>query len=184
MINLLPPKGKKAVKLEYYLRVATTYLFLLSATTIVVGTLFVPTMFYIWFQMDIYRSELSTDEAATKLEMVEEEFTLANDVSDLLLEDESYRGFKEVYDNIFALTGEGVEVNNISATKNKGVIKTVSVSGKADDRNSLIAFRDRLNGHEYFDEAKLPISDLAQNKMIQFSIEVTTSDLVKKPYED
>lgn len=46
----------------------------------------------------------------------------------------------------------------------------LSISGIASDRQTLVAFEDSLNASGSFSEITLPVSDLAQNKNINFQI--------------
>jgi len=43
MINLLPPKAKKFAKIEYYLRVGSTFAFLFGALALFIAVAHIPT---------------------------------------------------------------------------------------------------------------------------------------------
>ena len=52
----------------------------------------------------------------------------------------------------------------------------VNITGTATDRQSLASFRDRMLAHPLISEVNLPISNLATDKDIQFSITVTMTN--------
>ena len=62
-----------------------------------------------------------------------------------------------------------VRITSLSWIKANNKIK-FSVSGVAPDRQTLIAFENRINASGYFSEVSLPISNLAKEKNIEFQI--------------
>ncbi|MFZ2484549.1 MAG: PilN domain-containing protein [Minisyncoccia bacterium] len=63
----------------------------------------------------------------------------------------------------------GISVNGLSWSKEGGEV-TLSISGMATDRQTLINFQDRIENSEYFSKATLPISNLAKDRDIDFQI--------------
>lgn len=186
MINLLPPQGKKKVSFEYHLRVASAYLMLIGSIVIVVGVLFLPSFFLIVFQKSAYMSQLDSSVDTTRLEDIEKEFKISNDISDLLLDTKRYIPTGSVIDVVWELAAEGVVIINLQIVKKEGAISAVNMRGVAINRDVLIQFRDSLKEHEYFEEVNLPISDLTKNENINFSIAVTPTKVLTEfvPYEN
>ena len=65
----------------------------------------------------------------------------------------------------------GIRLTGFSWTKVKDKI-TLSVGGVARDRQTLITFEDSINASGNFAEVTLPISNLAQDKDIDFQIKL------------
>jgi hypothetical protein len=77
------------------------------------------------------------------------------------------------------LAGKPVNVN-ISAfqfTEREGN-DVIVVEGKADDRDALLTFRRALEGEARFVLVKLPISNLAQTKDINFVLTIEIEDIM------
>ena len=68
----------------------------------------------------------------------------------------------------------GIRLTGFSWTKVKDKI-TISVNGVATDRQTLVVFEDRINVSGGFSEVNLPISNLAQDKDIDFQIKLGVS---------
>ena len=67
----------------------------------------------------------------------------------------------------------GIEIRKIVFGTDGDKVKPITLSGVAADRESLAAFRDSLLGDEAIEKADLPISNLAKDKDINYSITVT-----------
>jgi hypothetical protein len=78
--------------------------------------------------------------------------------------------FKELQDPGISLTSIGIRYTD------KGVLGPANISGEADDRQALAAFRERLLSQPEVVSVDLPISNLAKDKDIQFSMTVTIAD--------
>ena len=77
----------------------------------------------------------------------------------------------------------GVTLTNFSWMKVKDKTN-LAVNGVAPDRQTLIVFENRINASGYFSEVVLPISNLAQDKDIDFQIKfslATSTSPVKTP---
>ena len=65
----------------------------------------------------------------------------------------------------------GIRLTGFSWIKVKDKV-TLSVNGVASDRQVLIVFEDRIKTSGYFSEVTLPLSNLAQDKNIDFQIKL------------
>ena len=78
----------------------------------------------------------------------------------------------------------GARLTGFSWTRAEDEV-TLSVNGVALDRQTLIAFENSINSSGYFSEVTLPISNLAQDKNIDFQIKfspaASTSGSLKTP---
>jgi len=74
----------------------------------------------------------------------------------------------------------GVSITGFSLLRVKDKI-TLSVSGVALDRQTLIAFENRINSSGYFSEVTLPISNLAKDRNIDFQIKFLPTSPAQTP---
>jgi hypothetical protein len=66
----------------------------------------------------------------------------------------------------------GIRITRFSWTKDEDEI-TLAISGVAQDRVTLITFQDNINASGHFSEVALPISNLAQDKDLDFQMTFT-----------
>jgi len=71
-----------------------------------------------------------------------------------------------------SLQGPGVQITNVGLNKNKEGMAPATITGVATDRRNLASFRDRLLAEEEVVSVDLPISNLAQDKDIRFTVTV------------
>lgn len=71
-----------------------------------------------------------------------------------------------------SLTQMSVDTGSVAANKDGG-LGTISVSGVASDRDSLLAFKHNLEKNGRFIKVELPLSDLAKSRNIDFSIKAS-----------
>lgn len=74
----------------------------------------------------------------------------------------------EKFIKIISLKSPGIMIREISFTKGAGGKDEYTVGGTAGDRRSLINFQNNLNQSGEFQNANVPISDLAKDKDIDF----------------
>lgn len=182
MINLLPPEGKKRVLTNYWIRVASVFLVLIGCSFLITTALLLPTYFYLSFQGNALSRNFTTVEAGSETyATLEKEINLANDISDVLLDEKIYIDVTEVTDQVMGFTSDKISISSVSISKTDGYISEVRVIGRAADRSSLLGFRDTVEAHELFSEVDLPLSDLAKDQDIPFSLKLEPSDLMKTP---
>ena len=180
MINLLPPEGKKRVRTEYWVRVVAAYFALTGLVFLIGAILLLPTYFYISFQasaLAVSGQELEGD--TQSYEALEKEIQLANDISRLLVDTPEYIEASAVIDEIYAVAGDRIDVNSIRILKEGRMITSVVVSGSALDRSALVAFRDGAEASEYFATVELPLSNLAEDRDIPFSLTLEPSSVLQ-----
>ena len=180
MINLLPPSGKKRVIIDYWIRVVSIFFTLVGISFLFIGALLLPTYFYLSFQahaLDV--SELNLSDDVMSFQELEDEINIANDISNLLTKTQTYIEASQVIEEIKAFAGERIFVSNISIEKKDGQIIAVKVNGAADDRNALVQFRDNAEASEFFSEVDLPLSNLAQDRDIPFSLSLEPSETLQ-----
>ena len=178
MINLLPPEGKKKVHINYWLRVTTVYMTLLAVALLISTALLLPTYFYISYQIQAYSETLSNDEEKS-IKQIEADITKANQVSGLLLKTPQITKDSELLDEIQLLSEQQVFISNITIRKKDRTFSEIVVNGVAKDRNSLVEFKNKAESHRFFKDVNLPLSNLAKDSDISFSLSLVPTDVLK-----
>jgi len=75
-----------------------------------------------------------------------------------------------------SIQGSDITITRLSLIREESGLSPVSIIGSASDRQSLASFRDRMLAHPLITEVDLPISNLATDRNIQFSITVTMAN--------
>jgi len=174
MTNLIPQSAKKKVRIEYWTRVVTTWLFMLSVVLVVASLLLTPVNFLINYKIDIY------SESASNASREVAEYDISSSVlvkssknASLILELETKQRFSEIINLIESLNNPGITITNFNLTRNKEQVAPVQLSGKAETREALAGFRETLLENREIETVFLPISNLARDKDITFTLTVT-----------
>jgi hypothetical protein len=173
MINLIPPQAKKSLMIEYWVRVASTWLILWSITLIVSTIILLPTYVLIGTQVSVYKT--SAEEASLKVASykdVSRSLVNASQRARILVDESGLADISEFITLIEGLQGSEVELSQINLNRIENGFDPMIVSGTATDRQALASFRDRLLAEEKISSVDLPISNLARDKDIQFTITV------------
>jgi len=174
MINLIPPKAKKNLLVEYWVRVLAVWLILWGITLLVNAGLLWPVYVLVDSQTDAY--EISAQLASEKVlnyENASTELVRASQQARYVVDESQISKLSTYITLLQNLQGEGVEFNRISITRGDQVITPISLSGVAESREALAAFRDRLLADEQIETVDLPINNLARDRDIGFSITIT-----------
>ncbi len=177
MINLIPPAAKKQVKIEYSIRTLSMLLVLFATALAIIGLLLVPTYVLIHSQLVTYEAQYNeVSELTNSYEDLEKAVTVTNVISTALLTSGSELLFSELITEIKVLAIENAHLESFTMLRSEGVITELRVSGEADSRASLVAFRDALEDHSLFESAALPLSNLAKDVNIPFSISIVMAN--------
>ena len=177
MINLIPPHARKDVKLEYWVRVVSVWLFLMSFALIITGVLMVPSLVSIQSQLQWYNNsfqQASLENEANK--QLEENINRANTIAQKLIQDNNTILFSSILSDIQKATNNTIIINTVSITRQEeDAVGPIQLAGIAESRGALVTFRDTLESYDMFDSIELPLSNLAKDKDIPFNITVTVS---------
>jgi hypothetical protein len=173
--TLLPLPERKALRHEYRLRVAIVLCFMLSfAGLIGIGSL-LPSFIAMSARE---RAELDSVVALKK----QKDDSGAGDVEGSLKADAALLSAatplaagtlsSAVIESIVSARGP-VDLTTLQVSHTDGSVFAIAIQGTAPDRSSLLAFQNRLEALAPGNKAVLPISELAKNSDIPFSIELT-----------
>lgn len=173
MINLIPPHARRKVTQEYWTRTVTVWLYLLGIAFVCTAILFVPAYVLVKSQLAVYGEAYQTASADNEQFTVSKTaITTANETA-LLLATDNVTDFSVFMDAIQLSASANIIVTTVTMDRVGTDIKPIAVSGVAANRISLANFRDALEAHEYFVTANLPLSNLAKDADITFTITVT-----------
>jgi len=174
MINLIPPKARKEVVVEYWVRVVSIWLFTLSIFGLVVSLFLLPVYVLVTSQVDAYASSaVEATEKVAEYDLSAVSLVKVNRQAQMLVGLREMSNFSEMIDTIESLKGEGISLDGFSLVRENKKIGAVKIEGEAFVRQNLVDFRDSLLGHPDIEDIHLPISNLAKDKNLPFSISVT-----------
>lgn len=174
MINLIPPEGKKVIIKEYLARVATVWSYICMFACVGGGVALIPT--YVFFTHQLQTMESGPAEHTTEivaeyqktLETLKEATVVASQLGRTTPSVEAsavVHHLEEALTDDIALGGLAVSLDD-SKTK-------IEARGVARTRDSLRRFVEALKKDAFFAEAKIPVSDLAKDTNLPFSVSLT-----------
>ena len=178
MINLIPPVARKAVTREYWTRVVTTWALLVSFALMLVLVMQLPTYVLVGALEDALAGQINTaTEKQGAFSDLEDEIKEVNAlISHLGQQEDADRKFSELIYELDVIAPETVTITQLSMQREDAVLETIDVIGVAANRTALSNFRDAIEAHEDFDSAELPISNLAKDRDILFSMTVSMAN--------
>ncbi|MCA9366976.1 hypothetical protein KC887_01770 [Candidatus Kaiserbacteria bacterium] len=174
MINLLPADAKQGVLREYWVRVSTVWVLLLSGALIIGSVLFLPTYVLIGSQVDVYQQ--SAEQVSAEVASYEDVSTAlvhANQEAIFLASEAKLDRFSDLVALFNSFESEDITFSTISMAREGTVMGIVSLDGTATDRQALARLRDELLAAPQVDAVDLPISNLARGTNIPFTMQVT-----------
>lgn len=175
MRNLLSEQNKKIIRREYLTRVFSIGLIFLFITSVLGSVFLLPSFFF---------SRAKEEAVRTSAEIVRKsvEFREKNS-PDVLLEEvkqklellSSKNGGILVQDIVIKITDEkprGVSLYRISYMELTEERSRITLTGIASKREDMLSFRKYLEQNTLFSSVRLPVSNLAKDKDIEFSIEI------------
>jgi cell division protein FtsL len=180
MINLIPPSAKRSVIREYWKRVATVWLFLLSATAVILSVFLLPTYLVLTNEISSLKNTMSESQSKiSNYDVSVKSLVSVSQHSARLIANKQDIQFSAVSQKLQSLANEGVVIDSFIFTVDS-VLTTLQVSGTAEDRTSLVSFKDKIQNDNLFSKVSLPISNLIKDKNLPFSMEITLATTTKK----
>lgn len=173
MFNLLPKAAKDTIRREYRVRLAAVALFFLSAALVIAALMLLPS----WFlsaqkeaaaraRADALVRSLSQRSAAG----LEQELRTAQQRLNLLSREAPVVSLYELTERIAAGRPPGVSLESITFSRTPEGRRAAFVSGTARDRAALVSFSRSLERARAFEKVDLPLSALAKEKDLIFSL--------------
>lgn len=173
MANLLPQKERKRFEWEYRFRLLTILLLFLMATIVLGTVLLLPSYFVsqskgesIGRQSELLKKTITLregDVSVASLLATKQKINQLVDVQNQILQ-------TEIIQTIIQNIDTDITVDAFYYTQGMGSDGEMKITGKADSRTALLSFSDRLKKESLFTRVDLPVSSLARDSDIIFSI--------------
>ena len=141
------------------------------------ASVILPTFVLIGSQADAYESSVAV--ASQKVADFQVAATMLVDASKqatLVINEDRQEQLSNYIDTFRSLEGDSIRLTGISVARDGVGIAPAVLDGVADDRQSLASFRDRLLAEPNVATVDLPISNLATDRNINFSLTVEISN--------
>lgn len=172
MINLLPPEAKGAMRKEYIVRLLSVWAALCGCALVGASFLLLPT--YLFYSNQIRNSIKETSASEEKLQAFEhmrvslsEAQTFAKRLS---LSIESVKA-SDILTHIEDALTEEIALEGLQIVQEEKGTR-IEVRGKARTREALRVFLKRIESDTYFLDAQVPVSDLAKDTNLLFTMTV------------
>lgn len=170
MANLIPPQAQKRVRREYFARVATVWLFLIAAGLGVVSLLLLPVYVLIENQTRAYAGEYREAEGQSDaFASIGDEINRSNTVAGVLLQEPRPVAISAYLDVVSEAAGEGITLTQFAVQRSP---EPIIIGGNATTRTRLAAYKEALESTGRFERVELPISALANERDIDFSMQL------------
>jgi hypothetical protein len=177
MINLIPQKAKRRILIEYWFRVITVWLILWASALFIGAVIIFPAYVLVGHQVSVYEeSAAEASEKVASYENVSKSLVQASQQAKVIMDESEVQIFSYYIKLIEGLQSEGIQVSKIKLNRDNGEIAPVVLVGVARDRKTLASFRDRLLEEEQIISVDLPISNLASDSDINFTITVVLAN--------
>lgn len=182
MINLLPLQEKTKIRNEYLGRISVVSLYFFLGAVLIGGILLIPvavsssnkkaeleerlSLIRINVAKDADRSNAAIKDLKSRLAVLNRK-TGTDRAPSQIFE-------KIIFEKTISQGGKGVGLSGFSYEKifdKSGFM--VKINGTANDRKSLLNFVKALQDNGGFKEVKVPVSDFAKGKNLEFSLEIT-----------
>lgn len=171
MANLIPQAAKRSITIEYWVRVVSVWFVLFGVAALTLAVLNAPIYLLIKNQLQTHSSLFSdANEQNTSYEKIEAEIVAANDNATLLISMRNSDAVVPYIMQIESLSNERITLKSFNVSRKGTAVSSVSLTGVAVDRASLVAFSRAIEDSEAFLEASIPLSNLAKDSDIPFTI--------------
>lgn len=177
MTNLLPPAAKKQIVFEYWVRMFSAWIMLWSVCLVISAVLLWPTYVLIVGSSAAYANAVvDATERTAEYESISRSLTQATKQAQTVIITDRQTELSTIFADIATSAQQGVTLTSVSVARAADSIDPVRVQGVATNRQSLAAFKDRLEDISYVQRVDLPIENLAENQDIVFTISVNINN--------
>ncbi len=178
MINLIPSSAKRSIAFEYWIRVASVGILIICGILITSTILLLPVYVRIHSHIKAYAAVAGQEmEKANEYSLSSATLIQTSVQARLLLSLKNEQSFSSIVDLLKNLENSSITINSFNLSKKDDALQPIEITGKALTRQALADFREVLLVHEAIESVFLPISNLAQDRDITFTVSIT----LKKP---
>lgn len=180
VVNLLPIKDARRVMWEHRRRVAIVFMLLVMCSAVVALLFIVPSFIVVWSGASDFDDQLEATRTLVDLQRKQSggsEVVELSERSALLEEALVRRTATSILEDVAPRIPEGVSVWQFTYSLG-GEEVSVSILGTATTRAALIAFGDALRQSSLFSRVDVPVSSLARNEDIEFTLTLSLDEPV------
>lgn len=176
MFNLLPTNLKLDIKKEYNLR----RLIMFFTFVVAVQVSFLVFMFPTWL-VSMYKEQIVKIEyekmnqllSDSNINPTTETIESINKKLNLINNSLAYVELRPMIDTVISQRNRTIFIDQFSFSSKNKDSAVLAIGGIANTRDALVSFVDRLEASGLFKKVDLPISNLAKDKDIDFTVELT-----------
>lgn len=173
MVNLIPEKAKRDLKIEYWTRVVSVWLITWSVALFVSAGVLLPANVLIGTQVETYEDSATVAmEKVSGYESISKLLEKTSIQAKTIVDEDNFSKFSQYLILFKSLQSDGLSITRINMSREGGGVAPIVIEGVADNRQILASFRDKLMSAEGVASVDLPISNLASDKDIDFNITV------------
>jgi Tfp pilus assembly protein PilN len=171
MFTLLPEQHKKRLFKEYRIRLAITFLIIVSVFFIIGIALLFPSYISLQTEKSTYKTE--SDALSKQIELKDKEgLTTTMDMiqSELSLVKPDETQIFRAINAILNQTTSDISILSLGYTRGDKSPSSINIQGVAKDRASLLTFSNNLKKELLFTSVDLPVSNLAKQTDVKFNL--------------
>ncbi len=175
MFNLIPENLRKNIVSEYRLRLVVVSIVFLILIQISFLIFLFPSWLVSYYkekdfsvQSDEINKSLSALDIASTTNFIKSLNTKLGIINDT----QEYPRFVPIVDEVLSKKTASIRISGIYFSDNSATTAVLTLEGIGDTRESLVSFADSLKTIPHFKKVDLPISNLAKDKNIDFTISI------------
>lgn len=177
MFTFLPYEERQAVAKEYKKRLLLIYVAIVMFAGVAWIASLVPSYVLVTVRRDETLAQKASPAAVSSADasaLVEKEIALAKEKLSVLRPIISQQPMSFVLAKLFSRISQGISLSSISVGR-AGANGTISISGIATTRDTLVSFSKTLEGEAFFKKVELPVSNFTRGKDVPFTMSLTAS---------
>lgn len=180
MINLIPKEEKKKMVIDFYFRLVILAMIMLDFCILIAFFSLLPLYFTSSMRYSLVSANLENKKSEQLLPLEENSLALVKDINKKIVLVENFEKNKflpsvKIINAILLRKSSDIKIIQILYENNGvvGVGKKISITGIAPSRETLLSFRETLEGSPTFKNVNLPISNFVKGSNINFNLSLT-----------
>lgn len=177
MFTFLPHKERQSVLKEYRKKLLLIYVAIVTFAGVAWIVSLIPSYVLVTAKRDsalIQKASPTAGVDTEKISSTEKELTGARNKLAVLAPFTSRQPMSFILAKLFYRIPSGVSLSSI--TVNRGTEKgTITISGIASTRDTLVSFSKALEGEAFFKKVELPVSNFTKGKNVPFTMSIAAS---------
>ena len=183
MFNLLPENLKKIVRSEYLFRFLVTATVCLIILELCFMVVLAPSWFLVFYKEKALENnieEMKRLEGLKNVETFSSNIKLLNSQLHILDTRLDYSPLSSTLETVLSNKRANIHLISFNYSVSGPATTTIAIAGISDTRESLVSFVKRLENSGKFIKVDLPVSNLAKEKDINFSVNLSMASSTQK----